>query len=714
MTSKRLPRAMKGIEAMRIPIARSRLRTGLLILTLIIPTLLSAQQTKWIAVGQMHNWYSNYGCEIEVGRTGQIRDQQDGLRWPAQFSFQDMQAAKGLWIGTTQYADPVDADGRTFSHKVVHVGPRGPVDDKLEILPQEFKMYGRFDHPTVLVDGDPGTNMQYMDDVDEVDSTMLADRKLVVKVNTSLGITMTRTIRAYSNEFHDNYMIFDYEFENTGIYDADGHQHNQTLTGVYFYFQYRYAMTREGGPYGTGAYWLPQNTAWGRNTVNEVIGENPADGDPYRAGYSWHGLHSQASEDNIGAPDVSTGGDGRITAQQFPGILTLHADTSPLDPIDDIYQPRTTLYIGSDDPTTYDNDQFNADKMTARYGKMTAGHPVQSQAEQIGGDYLTSWGTTADNWGDDPGGYSQAQGFGPYELAPGQKVRIVMAECVAGIDRELCYEVGGNWIDDAVALGDLILPGGGTPDSKDQYKNQWIFTGVDSIMQTFGRATATFEADYAVPKPPPPPNTFTVTSGGDRITLDWSNNAESWPGFMGYKIFRAIHKPDTLYEEIFSCEKPDLVNTFADVTAKRGFDYYYYIVSYDDGNTNDVAPGAPLYSSRFYTMTNRPAYLKRPPSDDLAAIRVVPNPYNIRSRGLAYAESGPDRLMFLNLPPVCTIRLFTERGDLIETIEHTDGSGDEAWNSITENRQIVVSGIYLAHFETPDGLSTFRKFIIIR
>ncbi|GBD94017.1 hypothetical protein BMS3Abin05_01613 [bacterium BMS3Abin05] len=70
--------------------------------------------------------------------------------------------------------------------------------------------------------------------------------------------------------------------------------------------------------------------------------------------------------------------------------------------------------------------------------------------------------------------------------------------------------------------------------------------------------------------------------------------------------------------------------------------------------------------------------------------------------------------MFLNLPPVCTIKIFSERGDLIDTINHTNTSGDEAWNSITTYRQVVVSGIYIAVFTTPDGKKAIRKFVIIR
>ena len=84
--------------------------------------------------------------------------------------------------------------------------------------------------------------------------------------------------------------------------------------------------------------------------------------------------------------------------------------------------------------------------------------------------------------------------------------------------------------------------------------------------------------------------------------------------------------------------------------------------------------------------------------------------------------------MFYDIPGKCIIKIFTERGDLIDEIEHTDGSGDQAWNSTTMYRQVVVSGVYIAYFEVMEdivdeetneiifakGDSAFRKFIVIR
>ena len=79
----------------------------LLLLIFFITENLYSEETKWIAIGDLHNWFSEAGCEIEVGRTGQIEDQQDGLRWPAFYSVQDNQAAKAMWLGAENFYDPV-------------------------------------------------------------------------------------------------------------------------------------------------------------------------------------------------------------------------------------------------------------------------------------------------------------------------------------------------------------------------------------------------------------------------------------------------------------------------------------------------------------------------------------------------------------------------------------------------------------------------------
>ena len=70
---------------------------------------------------------------------------------------------------------------------------------------------------------------------------------------------------------------------------------------------------------------------------------------------------------------------------------------------------------------------------------------------------------------------------------------------------------------------------------------------------------------------------------------------------------------------------------------------------------------------------------------------------------------------FFDIPGQCTIKIFTEAGELIETIEHTDGSGDQLWNLTTSSNQLIVSGIYIAVIQDHDtGDHVVRKFVVIR
>jgi len=659
-----------------------------------------ADESKWISIGRLHDWYSSAGCEIETGRRHQTSDQQDGLRFNAQFRDQDVKAAKGLWIGVKNYTDPL-ANNKVFNYKVVHCGPR-VLDDQSEYMPQSFRLYGRFDKPTVVVDGIVSSKIQYMDAVDEVVDNMEADRMLETIVNTSVGITMTRKTYAYSNPGYDNIFIHEYTFKNTGIINKSGTVNQQDLEGVFFYWQFRMAMTKEACTYGENG-WMPQNATWGANTVLKVLGQDPAANDPFRCFYAWSGKHSKTNFNSIGAPYAT--GDGHLGAPQYMGVVTLHADKSVSDPSNDPYQPATTNFIRSDDPLCSDNDQFNDAKMALEYGRMSFGHPETQLADMVGDGFADI----------DNGGFSQELGYGPYDIPFGDSIKIVVAEGVNGLARDMCYEIGSKWLNNEAPFR---LPDGNTTSNADEYKNSWVYTGVDSLMQSFERISQIFSGEKAITIPPPPPTYFEVKSGGDRIILTWSSESESHANFKGYRVYRAVHIPDTTYELVFECgagtDNPTIVNTYDDIKAQRGLNYYYYVTAFDDGSSNVFEPGVPMESSKFYTMTQEPAYLRRPAGNSLEAIRIVPNPYNIKAKNLQYGESGPDRIMFYNLPPVCTIKIYTVRGDLIKTIEHTDTSGDESWNSITESRQIVVSGVYVVYFETPNGESITKKLVVIR
>jgi hypothetical protein len=689
-----------------------------------------SQEVKQLKIGMLQNWYQSHGSEPEEAF---LKIQQTGLEWPAMYQDQDCQAAKALWIGTSNYTDADQYGGNFFPHKVVHVGPRG-WDVQREFIPIEFQLYGKYEHPNVYVDGFPATDLMNTEREVIVDPELISDRMIYNEVNTSIGMTQKRRIFAWGQEYHSNYFIYEYTFVNTGNVDGDPEieQPDKTLEDVWFYFQYRYVSGREGTD-ESGI----NDTRWGKNMLLDNRGEfSKADGyngnyqeylngdmdaDSMRCTFAWMGQHSAQKYNLIGSPDVENG-TGRFMSPQIIGNITLWADKSAQDHSDDPFQPRTTSYQQSDDPPTRPNDQFDAKRMSDEWKWITRGHRQPRHVEAVGEQFPDLFEGT-------PGGFSNTIGYGPYTLAPGDSVRIVIAEAVSGLSRQQCEELGRLWYEAyANPSGNFSfeLPDGSSTDDKDEFKNAWVLSGKDSLFQTFSRARRNFELGYDLPSAPPPPNLFNVNSGGDGIYLSWSNNAEADPNFSGYRVYRAVAIPDTTYGVIFECgegtDNPQIVNEYKDATATRGFDYYYYIVSFSSGEENQANlfppglqpnPSGSLESSLFWTKTRQPANLRRAPGETLADIRVVPNPYNVRNKEMQY-PGVPDRIAFLDIPGQCTIKIFTERGDMIQTIEHDNGSGDEFWNSVTRHGQVIVSGVYIAVFETPDGQRAIRKFVVIR
>lgn len=108
-------------------------------------------------------------------------------------------------------------------------------------------------------------------------------------------------------------------------------------------------------------------------------------------------------------------------------------------------------------------------------------------------------------------------------------------------------------------------------------------------------------------------------------------------------------------------------------------------------------------------------------------VTVYPNPYRIDG---GYARAGfenRDRtksaertraIHFANLPHVCTIRIFTPTGDMVQQIEHNrpDSGPDaqeETWNLISRNTQAVTTGIYLWSVRSAMG-DQLGKLVIIK
>lgn len=677
-------------------------------------------EMKWINIGDMHNYYSEAGIEPR-------RNPRQGLQWP----FYDAPAyhfvRKTLWIACENWTDP---NGVKWDQKISHIGPRTMGVD--EVFPVEFKLISKYNEPEVIVDELFSFLRPVFDQsIDEFDPDLPCDRMIYNKVNTYHGITYERKVMAWSQDYHDNYHIHEYVFTNTGNIDGDDEIElpNQTLENVYFYFRTKYSTNGVSRTLANGM-------NWGRNQIFDRVGDGQKDyvNDPhygvdFRARYTWSGFSHHFTEYNtLGGPlwydnaNYVAEGDsvGRLSSTGFIGVLTLHADKSATDTSDDPNQPSTTQAM---DSAVLQYEEATVETMAEEWAHLTSGHMEQSHFDMIvpPDPSYTSWRqraasqNTIANFGSNAG-WVPAEAYGPYTLEPGESIRIVWAEGIDGLGMQAAINVGKGY---KKAKGDdaaLIEFNG-----ESMTKNEWVMTGRDSIFQMFDRARENYRSGFAIPDAPLPPKKFNILSGGDRITLTWEpmdggTPSHGWEIWRGRLRFGGAIEDDWKYELI--AELPPGETRYEDTEVIRGISYYYYIQAVGDVNndpTGNTPTGVRLKSHRSYTQTYEPAFLRRAAGTSLDQVRIVPNPYNIGSDKFVRWPDVQDQIAFLDIPGRCTIRIFTERGDLVKEIEHTNGSGDEFWNLQTKSNQMIVSGLYIAAITDEDtGETKLEKFVVIR
>ena len=85
-------------------------------------------------------------------------------------------------------------------------------------------------------------------------------------------------------------------------------------------------------------------------------------------------------------------------------------------------------------------------------------------------------------------------------------------------------------------------------------------------------------------------------------------------------------------------------------------------------------------------------------------------------------EDRPDNRVrevnFENLPPKCTISIYSLDGDLVRSIDHDIPESDpnyhhDSWDLITRNTQEPVSGLYYWVVEASDGRTQIGKLVLI-
>ena len=107
-------------------------------------------------------------------------------------------------------------------------------------------------------------------------------------------------------------------------------------------------------------------------------------------------------------------------------------------------------------------------------------------------------------------------------------------------------------------------------------------------------------------------------------------------------------------------------------------------------------------------------------TDELDDIVVVPNPYVVTARWepkhIYVSGRGPRKLDFINLPQVCTIKIFTMAGYLVDVIEHSSAYeyGTYSWDMLSKDGLEIAYGLYIYHVDAPNVGEKIGKFAVIK
>ncbi|MBD3288985.1 hypothetical protein GF337_09295 [candidate division KSB1 bacterium] len=334
-----------------------------------------------------------------------------------------------------------------------------------------------------------------------------------------------------------------------------------------------------------------------------------------------------------------------------------------------------------------------------------------------------SWEELSQNPSDSAGNVYERTPFilltaGPYDIAVGDSINILRVFCAGELDRNIAM-LGGLEATEIVQQA-----------------------GIDSLKKNWAAAIELIKNDYKPSAYPPPTPADAPLVGNDKelgveifadaetrtqgFLISWEPISESYTDpvkqyndFVGYKVYRSEMSILGPWEEIDDLTKEEANALMQDGkivyrhATEAGIPFRFCVTSYDDDGLESGMTGY-----NYYATSAKPA-----PSNKFADVRVVPNPFRQVS-GLPDPDENK-RLTFLNIPGKCTIKIFNVAGELIQTIRHDDGFGEETWGSSSENNymltrfaQNVMPGVYIyyieSHVEGHEGESATGKFAIIK
>ena len=488
--------------------------------------------------------------------------------------------------------------------------------------------------------------------------------------------------------------------------------------------------------------------------------------------------HPDPNQDNFKLFAETGQNGGGLMSPQAPGVCMLYYDTNHLavvDPIDpQRNQSEKVAYLSYDaanSPFELDSEgrvlqPWSISAPTANMRSSKVMDRATNIDERWGGiwnpDYIALNGDPSDEGyippeGDDwlgraNFGFSQSWNgslilttFGPYIMNHGDKIEFALAEVIgygASAGKQL---IGGqslqqwapapSWnrkiIMNGTTLTEAYLDDFGYPD--------YINSDVKTVNQVAHKAFEAYlgrtipydpvrqgpvegimwpennpgpsenTAKYKIPVPVPAPAITVDNSPQATVIVSWNHSAEQFTharltgNLSKYNLYRSTFEmgPWTLLKtfDVHAGEEKYMYDD-VDETFRLGEAKYYAVTAIDENGLESGKTNITFHQKNVKSV------------EKMGKVHVVPNPFSVSSGFEGLGQEGA--VGFYGLPAICTIRIYSYAGQLVETIEHDRAVFSTAWFQVTRNRQDIASGVYLYVITTPEGDQTTGKFIIAK
>ncbi len=579
---------------------------------------------------------------------------------------------------------------------------------------------------------------------------------------TPLGVTVTRTSRAWSHPDYDDLIIYEYELEYTG--DTDGNpatiERTTTLKDFMVLFIYGFAPSMYGyqrqyqeWKYESGIYRGDQNNFWDADywlSFNMNLRNNITD-DRFFA--------KPEPSKELFLEFAATGKNGGgLCSPQAPGFCILYYDINHLAFVDTMNSPQNESEAVNILRTSlgdyYELDDNNHIKQPWS-NKVSTGNTRSSKmmVEAINPDKRWSgvYSPSSETWPDPPSdrwigraAYNYRQSadagqkhivFGPYTLHPGDRLEYSLAE-VVGYGAQPGKRIEGGqtvqqWTStpswdgrviakDGSVLTENYLTDFGYPD--------YVNSAVRTVTQIAHKAFVAYlgsepslpvwpeenpkDGVYYLPGIYPAPILEVINTEDGRIRIRWNREVENFkhPRLAGNLTKFYICRSDAGMGPWKILDSLDV----GEVNSENIYEYFDDDPVYKIGETRYYSV---LSVDEIGVTSGRTNIIKHEKNvgavEKMSEVFVVPNPFKIES-GFGGAVGAADRIGFYGLPNNCTIHIFSYSGQLIETIEHNVPVYQTAWFQVTRNNQEIASGIYLYVITTPDGDKKTGKFVVVK